>query len=183
MANFAELLVEKLEEFQASLEFDKEALLEAHEKYLKATQQMESLSMKGHYEMEFTVKNPSSEHWRPSAALKALQPIRVREPQVDKHHNDRVLFGTLCAVRLRMVGILTILEGRFGDAVRLAIYNTSSNQSPISLYPKGSKVAVKQSYFKQGAQDGVFMLRRRQSPRRRDFGLLSNKGREDQFAG
>ncbi|GLJ18861.1 hypothetical protein SUGI_0337040 [Cryptomeria japonica] len=57
-----------------------------------------------------------------------------------------------------MVGIMTILEDQFGDAVRLAIYNTSTNQSPTSLYPKGSKIAVKQPYFKQDAQDGVLML-------------------------
>ncbi|GLJ21778.1 hypothetical protein SUGI_0406500 [Cryptomeria japonica] len=155
MANFSELLAEKLKELQASQDFDKEALLEAHEKYLKLLRQMESTQ--GH-RAGYTVRKPS-EQWRPSVPLNGLRPIRARELQIDKHHNDSVLFGTLCADALRMAGIMTILEDQFGDAVRLAIYNTSSNQSPSSLYPKGSKVAIKQPYFKQGSQDGVFMLR------------------------
>ncbi|GLJ15289.1 hypothetical protein SUGI_0250620 [Cryptomeria japonica] len=62
-----------------------------------------------------------------------------------------------------MLGIMTILEDQYGDAIRLAIYNispsTMETKSPRKLYPKCSKVAVKQPYFKQGAQDGALMLR------------------------
>ncbi|GLJ21789.1 hypothetical protein SUGI_0406740 [Cryptomeria japonica] len=150
------VLVEKFKEIKASQEFDKEALLEAHEKSLKVFRQMES--MRWCNTMEFTIRKPS-EQWRPSVALKGLRPIRARELQIDKCHRDSVLFGTLCTDPLRMVAIMTILEDQYGDAVRLAIYNTSSNQSASSLYPKGFKVAIKQPYFKQGAQDGVLMLR------------------------
>ncbi|XP_059075194.1 uncharacterized protein LOC131875174 [Cryptomeria japonica] len=159
MANVLDILVEKFKEFQASQEFSKEALTEAHEKTSKGMQEMES--MRG-YITGVTMRKPS-EHWRPSVPLKGLRPIRARELQIDKHHQGRVLFGTLCVDSYRMVGIMTILEDQFGDAIRLAIYNTSlstmETEGARKLYPKGSKVAVKQPYFKQGAQDVVLMLR------------------------
>ncbi|XP_057849630.2 methyltransferase FGSG_00040 [Cryptomeria japonica] len=153
-------MVDKFKEFQASQEFDKEALIEAHEKTYKGMRQIES--MRGCNITGFTMRKPS-EHWRPSVPLKGLLPIRARELQIDKDHQGRVLFGTLCTDAHRMLGIMTILEDQYGDAVRLAIYNispsTMETESPRKLYPKGSKVAVKQPYFKQGAQDGALMLR------------------------
>ncbi|GLJ21787.1 hypothetical protein SUGI_0406720 [Cryptomeria japonica] len=150
------VLVEKFKECKASEEFDKEGLLEAHEKSFKEMRQMES--MRGCNTMGFTIRKPS-EHWRPSVPLKGLRPIRARELQIDKHHKGSVVIGTLCADPLRMVAIMTILEDQYGDAVRLAICNTSTNQSASSLYPKVSKVAIKQPYFKQGSQDDALMLR------------------------
>ncbi|GLJ21784.1 hypothetical protein SUGI_0406640 [Cryptomeria japonica] len=156
MADFVEQLVENFKVFQASHEFDKETLVEAHEKTYNGIRQTESIP--GYTRMGFSMRK-QSEHWRPSVPLKGLRPIRARELEIDKYHKGRVLFGTLCVDAFMMLGTMTLLEDQFGDAVRLAIYNTSSNQSPSSLYPKGSKVAVKQPYFKQGAQDGVLMLR------------------------
>ncbi|GLJ21779.1 hypothetical protein SUGI_0406510 [Cryptomeria japonica] len=157
MANIAELLVGKCKELQASFEFDKEALIAAQEKTYNDVRQM-----RGYTQVGFTMRKPS-EQLRLSVPLKGLRTIPARELQIDKHHKGRVLFGTLCADAHRMVGIMTVLEDQYGDAVRLAIYNASlptvEIEAPRKRYPKGSKVAVKQPYFKQGAQDGVLMLR------------------------
>ncbi|GLJ21782.1 hypothetical protein SUGI_0406600 [Cryptomeria japonica] len=122
MANILELLVQKFKFLQASQEFDKEALVEAHEKTYNGICQMES--MEGYTIVGITMRKPSK-HWWPSVPLEGLWPIRARELQIDKHHKGRVLFGTLCADAHRMVGIMTILEDQYGDALRLATYNAS----------------------------------------------------------
>lgn len=143
----------------ASERFEKQTLLQLHDLLARQVRKAESRYNSVLPSFSSDPRASGSGGAASSVPYERLNPIPFTELQAGEVHRGRVVYGTLCAEAYRMCAITTLLEDDNGLAVRLAIYNAAPFQADIKkLYPMGTKVAVKEPYFKI-ANDGGLIIR------------------------
>eukprot|EP01018_Ginkgo_biloba_P029035 Gb_17363 [translate_table: standard] len=138
----------------ASQRYDKSALVKAHyEEYIAAD---ESVKKCGAYAISYVHTDSLQPYVADSG--KMLKPIRLRDLSIGVRHKGRVLRGTLCVKPYKVYALASVLEDEEGNAVRLRIYNTSSNEAEVlRMFSMGSAVEVREPKLKR-ALDGCFIL-------------------------
>jgi hypothetical protein len=88
--------------------------------------------------------------------LERLNSILFTELQAWEVHRGRVVYGTLCVEAYRMCAIANFLEDDNSLSIRLETYNAAPFQADIKKhYPMGTKVVVKEPYFKISNDNGL----------------------------
>eukprot|EP01018_Ginkgo_biloba_P013722 Gb_24395 [translate_table: standard] len=155
--NFGEVLSERWEAIRASETFDRSGLVKHH---IRSYQEFQSSLRSDLFSLKTSVTEPSSPSTVP---LEGLREIQLPDLRVGEIHTGRVVYGTLCVDAFKVVGIYSVMEDEYGRAVRLSIYNvalsTSTFEDVQRLYPKGTKLAIKEPFVKRGSADGCVMIR------------------------
>eukprot|EP01018_Ginkgo_biloba_P018596 Gb_34914 [translate_table: standard] len=139
----------------ASQRYDKSALVKAH--YEECIAADESVKKFGAYAISY-VHTDSHQPYVAEDSGKMLKPIGLRDLSIGVRHKGRVLRGTLCVKPYKVFALASVLEDEDGNAVRLRIYNTSSNEAEaLILYSMGTSVQVREPKLKR-ALDGCFIL-------------------------
>eukprot|EP01018_Ginkgo_biloba_P013723 Gb_24396 [translate_table: standard] len=155
--NFGEVMSEKWEAIRASETFDRSGLVKHH---IRSYQEFQSSLPSDLFFLKTSVTEPSSPSTVP---LERLREIQLPDLRVGEIHKGRVVYGTLCVDAFKIVGIYSVMEDENGRAVKLSIYNvalsTSTFEDVQRLYPKGTKLAIKEPFVKRGSKDGCVMIR------------------------
>ncbi|KAJ7514791.1 hypothetical protein O6H91_23G059200 [Diphasiastrum complanatum] len=142
------------EEVRASETFNKSGLLTAHRIAVFNAMQLFEEGEGTDEDPSFSIKlKHSVVEMNPPPQLQKIGPILMSELKLGHIHRGSILYGTLCARAFKMTSVMTLLEDDAGHAIKLAIYNavpSASRSSQVEvLFPEGSKVAIKEPYFKR----------------------------------
>ncbi|EFJ36617.1 hypothetical protein SELMODRAFT_403168 [Selaginella moellendorffii] len=99
--------------------------------------------------------NPHAASLGDPESLALSNPILLQDLQLERVHRNRVLFATLIGEPFRATSVITVLEDQAGHASIITLSFPSAGESH---YPSGTKVAIKDPYFKT-AMDGSICIR------------------------
>lgn len=121
---------------------------------------------------QHSIKQTYSDHIHRSSKvpLGSLKRITISKLTADTIHYGRVLVCRTIANPLKLVGVQTVIEDPIVDqgssevaATRLSLYNFVNPTCPPSdlndYLPIGTRLFIKEPYYKAGSQDAVLMVR------------------------
>ena len=148
----------------------KEPLLADHMYKVVKLDEMERLTAQGN-NMQQTYVQDRTSHADPVASaactspFSTLTPISLAQSQLEHRHKGCRIEGTVCCEPIRFTANQLLLADAVNEAqaIKVSIYNLLPANAPIAkvraLLPKGTRLAIKEPYYKTYDGDGSSGIR------------------------